>query len=383
MSRTLPALLLCLALVGCAGEQTGSGHSTGAVQAPSPSASTPATPDPATASPLMASSTVTPTPSPSSQTPNSSPANTPQELVLAFAGDSNAFEGGGVSVEKGLGEAGRLLAAADIASVNLETALAEDPSGLPKQPKLYTFLTDSAFPRMLAREGVDVVSLANNHAMDYGTPGMERTLAIREQLADRLPMVGIGRDPQEAFAPVVTSAKGRTVVFHAGNDILEDTMDWFPRGGRPGVAMVKTEEQFAMLLDSVHRSRGQHPDAVVVVWMHWGVDYQVCTTHRQERRAAQLAEAGADVVVGTHAHRVQRMETIGSTLVAYGLGNFNFSSDRVATRETGVLTVRIPLRGTPTGTWAPGRIVGGRPVMLHGAEQAAATQRWRTLPGGC
>lgn len=122
---------------------------------------------------------------------------------------------------------------------------------------------------------------------------------------------------------------------------------------------------------------------MVVVFMHWGIDYQVCTTRRQESMAARLASAGATIVVGNHAHRVQRAETIGSTLVAYGLGNFNFYSDRVDTRETGVLTVRMPESDAPSAEWAPGRIVEGRPEMLTGAEAATARSRWTSLPGGC
>lgn len=311
------------------------------------------------------------------------PANPSGELVLAFAGDSNAFQGGGRSVELGLGDAGRYLASADLAEVNLESALADDATGLKKQPKLYTFLTGRSFPEMLRREGVDVASLANNHAMDYGVPGMERTLGLTGSLAKDLPMFGVGRTTAEAFAPVTLQADGRTVMLLGGNDILESNMDWTPRDGKPGVAMVKIEAQFAQLVDAVRAARTSKPDATVVVVMHWGIDYQVCTTKRQESMASRLADAGADVVVGSHAHRVQRVETIGKTLVAYGLGNFNFYSDRVATRETGVLTVKVPQGSAPTADWAPGTIVDGRPVLLSGAERERAIARWKTLPGGC
>ena len=363
-----PVALICLVMAACA--------PTNAVTAPSGAATTAPTPPPP---PRVTTTTARPTSA--SPAPTSTPTD---DLVLAFAGDSNAFKGGGASTQQGLGEAGRLLAAADLASVNLETALADDPTGLQKQPKLYTFLTDSAFPRMLAREGLDVVSMANNHAMDYGVEGLKRTLKIKRDLADELPMVGIGETVDEAFAPVEMQAKGRTVLWFGGTDVLEDNMDWYPADGQPGVAMVKSEERFQGLVSRVAEARRAQPDAVIVVWMHWGQDYMVCTQQdRQDRRARDLAKAGATLVVGTHAHRVQRMEMIGNTLVAYGLGNFNFFSNRVETRETGVLTIRLPRTGAPRADWAPGRIVDGRPVLLTGDEKVQAIRRWKGLPAGC
>lgn len=369
----LPAswLALCLTLGACGGQEAAT-----PAPADSPEASTAArssTPDPV--------SSPSPTVTPDGAVPVSPPSRQGDELLLAFAGDANAFSHAAASTSKGLGEAGKLLAAADFSMVNLESALADDPSGLTKQPKLYTFLTGSPFPQMLQREGVDLVSLANNHAMDFGVEGMKRTLAIKQ--ASQLPMIGVGPTTAEAFAPWSGEVRGRRVIALVGNDILESNMDWRPRDGKPGVAMVKTEAGFQTLVDGVAAQRKANPDAVILVFMHWGIDYQVCTTRRQESMAKRLAEAGASIIVGTHAHRVQRAETIGKTLVAYGLGNFNFYSDRVSTRETGVLTVRVPPAGAPTAEWAPGKIVDGRPVLLTGAEADAARERWTSLPGGC
>lgn len=359
-----------LALVACGG--------------PEPAATT-APAAPASATTAQASIAPATSAAPATESTAAGPVAIPQrqgdELLLAFAGDANAFKSAADSTEQGLGEAGRLLKAADWSMVNLETALADDQEGLTKQPKLYTFLSGRAFPQMLQREGVDLVSLANNHAMDFGVEGMKRTLTIRQD--SKLPMIGVGASQEEAFQPWTGEVRGRQVVALVGNDILESNMDWRPRDGRPGVAMVKTEEGFQTLVDGVATQRREHPEAVIVVFMHWGIDYQVCTTGRQEKMAKKLADAGASIVVGTHAHRVQRAETLGKTYVAYGLGNFNFYSDRASTRETGVLTVRVPRSGAPTAEWAPGRIVDGRPVILTGAEADAARERWTTLPGGC
>ncbi len=380
-SRRLHALAAVLALCACGGPQPAATPATTHQPETQQPQTQPATTQPSETRTTETQPERTPTPTPSNEAITIPQRSSDDELLLAFAGDANAFQGAARSVELGLGGAGDLLEAADWSMVNLESALADDPSGLAKQPKLYTFLTGSSLPRMLHREGVDVASLANNHAMDYGVAGMERTLAIKQ--SSELAMIGVGKNEQEAFAPWVGQVRGRDVVALAGNDILESNMDWRPRDGRPGVAMVKTEAGFTALLEAVEQQRAARPQAVVVVFMHWGIDYQICTSGRQETMARELAEAGASIVVGTHAHRVQRATTIGDTVVAYGLGNFNFYSDRTATRETGVLSVRVPAAGAPAAQWFPGRIVDGGPVLLTGQQAADAVERWQSLPGGC
>ncbi len=376
-ARAVAAGALALALSAC-GQPAPPGPGASSVSSAAAQTQSSATTGLPTQSSASAATTVPVTPSPppgSGAAPAASA--TPGSITLAFAGDANAFEAAGSATTAGLGEAGRLLAAADFAMVNLETALADDQTGLVKQPKLYTFVTGSAFPQMLQREGVDLVSLANNHAMDFGPEGMARTLAIRQ--ASSLPMIGVGRTEDEAFAPWTGTVKGRGLSVFVGNDVLEENMDWRPTGQQPGVAMVKTKAGLDRLVSGVAAARRADPARIIVVYMHWGTDYQVCTDARQMLIAQRLADAGATVVVGTHAHRVQRVTSVSQTLVAYGLGNFTFFSTRVETRETGVLTVTVPPSGRPTWAWAPGAIVDGRPVLLSGPDRQQALDRQRSL----
>lgn len=360
--------LCCALLTGCA---TGSTRGMSASSAPIPAATR--------------RSGAVPVASPADPTSTPRRSGSPGTLTLAFAGDANSFGHAANALTTGLGDAGRLLADADLAVVNVETALADSPTGLRPEPKTYHFLAGADLPLMLRREGVDVMSMANNHAMDYGSAGLERTLAIIRE--HQLPVIGVGT-ASAAYGPRAVTAADRRVLLFAGNDVQEADLRWQAGPTTAGVAMTDTPEGLDALVSSVRRARRGDPGAVIVVDMHWGLDYQVCMTTRQEGIAHDLADAGADVVVGSHVHRVQRMEVIGHTLVMYGLGNFLFDSDRPATRETGVLTVTVPARAatgraTPTARWAPGRIVDGRPVLLAGTDRDAATSRWRTLPGGC
>jgi poly-gamma-glutamate synthesis protein (capsule biosynthesis protein) len=112
---------------------------------------------------------------------------------------------------------------------------------------------------------------------------------------------------------------------------------------------------------------------VVVVFLHWGQERVVCPTARQVQLARTLSEAGADIVVGSHAHVVQPGGTIGKTLVRYGLGNFQFYANGGPGANSGVLTVQVGRGGVTGSTWHPATIVAGAPMLLTGQAAAART----------
>jgi poly-gamma-glutamate capsule biosynthesis protein CapA/YwtB (metallophosphatase superfamily) len=118
----------------------------------------------------------------------------------------------------------------------------------------------------------------------------------------------------------------------------------------------------------------------VVVNLHYGSDLTACPTTIQRRLVDDLAAAGADVIVGQHAHIVLGGGYHGSAYVDYGLGNFEFYvSGRGVTAETGVLSLTVNGRSVSNPTWFPGQIVGGLPHPLSGAAAAAASKRWEAL----
>ena len=127
---------------------------------------------------------------------------------------------------------GRLLAHADVAMVNTETVLADDRTGLVRQPKAYNFVAPTRLLDVLHRAGVDVVTVANNHGEDYGLRGLERTLAARS--ASRPRLIGAGADLAAAFAPARVTVRGRGVVFFAATDVVDDGLSWAATATRPG-----------------------------------------------------------------------------------------------------------------------------------------------------
>jgi poly-gamma-glutamate synthesis protein (capsule biosynthesis protein) len=278
-------------------------------------------------------------------------------VTLAFAGDVH-FEGSAASALGGdIGSAGRLLARADLAVVNLETAVTERGVAEPKQ---FSFRAPARAMTALRRAGVDAVSIANNHGMDYGRVGLADTLAAGARA--RLPVLGGGRTATEAWTPLRVTKRGVRISVVAATDVL-DYLTWIADSDRSGLASAKDPER----LLAVVRAEAQRSD-VVVVFLHWGVERVVCPTARQQELARLLSSAGADLVVGSHAHVVQPQAQVGRTVVKYGMGNFVWYSGGGAGARTGVFTATVDRTGVRSTAWLPATIRGGRPQALSAAD---------------
>ena len=188
-------------------------------------------------------------------------------------------------------------------------------------------------------------------------------------------VIGIGRDEAEALTPHRVTRGGIDVAFLAADSVFrEGSSDvWAAGPDSAGVAAARRARP-AALLDAVRQSA--EVDDVVVVYLHWGRERQSCPTQKQRLLGRQLAEAGADVVVGSHSHVLGGAGWSGDTYVGYGLGNFVWYHNRQP--DTGVLTLSVDRDGVVDDSWTPARIAaGGRPRPLAGAARGAAVDRWR------
>ena len=245
-----------------------------------------------------------------------------------------------------------VLRSADFAAVNLETAITT--RGTP-QPKTFHFRAPPAAFTALRDAGIDLVTMANNHALDYGPAGLADTLAAAR--AARFPYVGIGASAAAAWAPYVTTVKG-----------VQD------RGGR---RLAGGRARLVLGGDTQPAGRGQrdrpapHPGGrpvgqtagrIVIVFMHWGTEGQACPDQAQLSLAHQLAAAGASIIVGAHAHMLQGSGWLGRTFVAYGLGNFLWW-ERSYSTATGVLELTVRPHAALTARFIPAVVSGtGQPV---------------------
>ncbi len=225
-----------------------------------------------------------------------------QPVTLAFGGDTH-FEGNLASLLRSnpsgmFAPIAPTLAGADVAMVNLETAIA---TGGSPDPKNYNFRAPPSAFEALRAAGVDVVTMANNHGRDYGPEGLAETLSAKQQTP--LKVLGIGANATEAYAPWITEVKGQRLAFFAATDVLDDWLitPWTATDTQAGLASTKD----AAVDRLVAGIRAVRPTVdTVVVDLHWGVEGATCPSPRQQELARQLIAAGADVIVGSHAHRV-------------------------------------------------------------------------------
>ena len=293
-------------------------------------------------------------------------------VTLAFAGDVH-FTGRTARLlsdpATAFGPIAALLKSADFTAVNLETAVT---SGGTPQPKTYHFRTVPAAFTALRDGGVDLVTMANNHVLDYGQAGLADTLAAAK--AARFPYVGIGTDAAAAWAPYVTTVKGTRIAVVGVSQVAELASSWVATDSRPGEA---NAIDLGRTLEAVRAARRLTPN--VIVFMHWGTEGEACPDPNQLSLARQLAAAGASIIIGAHAHMLQGSGWLGHTFVAYGMGNFLWWENSYST-ATGVLELTLHPHAPLTARFIPAVVSStGQPIVEHGATARQAVAHYDSL----
>ena len=264
------------------------------------------------------------------------------------------------------------LGAADFAMVNLESSITTRGTA---QPKQFHFRAPPTAFEAVKSGGIDAVTMANNHAADYGPVGLADTLKAIQH--SPIPVVGIGADERSAYAATYVDLRGTKVALLAATQVPDWTASHFAaRGATPGVALALTPDRLVAAV----RAAKKRAD-LVVVFLHWGTDYTTCPNPLQKSTAKALAAAGASVIVGAHAHKLQGAGWMGSTYVDYGLGNFVWWRRQSAVETwTGVLTLTLSGSHVTRAGWVP-MVVGadGLPAVPDSAESARLAAYWSGL----
>lgn len=248
-----------------------------------------------------------------------------------------------------------VLARGDLTVGNLESALGD--AGQP-EAKAYPFLAPVEAAESLSVTGFDVMSLANNHAMDYGSEALLQGIRLLQQQG--VTAVGAGGDEEAAHTARLLSANGVTVAFLAyvhvpvEADSGFDAADWTATADSPGLAWGDP----AAITADVVAARTQAD--VVVVLLHSGHEYEEAPSRPQVAAAHAAIDAGADLVLGHHAHILQGIEFYHGGVIAYGLGNFAFNIagppesmilevwlDRQGVRQLSLIPVIVQETGQP------------------------------------
>ena len=261
----------------------------------------------------------------------------------------------------------KVLAGADLAIGNLECALGTTGEAADKE---YTFRARPESAEALRAAGIDAVTLANNHSVDYGPGALVETLAALRK--HKVAVIGAGKDSAEARRFLLTTAGSppMKIAVLAFSNMLPT--DFYAQRNRAG-----TNPAWPSRIEADVAAADRQADLVVVLF-HWGDELSPTPSKSQRYLAGVAAEAGADLVVGHHPHVLQGMERRGHTLIAYSLGNFVFPS-RGAAKETAMLRYTIRPDGTALAEMIPCRIDGFRPRLAAGKDEEQSLLRMRDM----
>ncbi len=279
--------------------------------------------------------------------------DTTPEPVLSFAGDM-LFTENTLSRyhQQGISSmfSEELLSAmtdADLFMVNEEFPFST--RGEAAEDKQFTFRVDPSYVRIFQEIGVDVATVANNHALDFGVNAFTDSLDTLDQAG--IARVGGGRTLSEAKAPVIRTVGDSTVGILGASRVIP-VSSWAAGNARPGMF---TAYDQAPLLNEISDLSSQCD--YTVVYLHWGIEKDEYPQEYQRKLAYACIDAGADLVVGSHPHVLQGFETYKGKLIAYSLGNFLFSN---STNPTVLLQVHIKEDGTLAASLIPCARVNGQ-----------------------
>jgi poly-gamma-glutamate capsule biosynthesis protein CapA/YwtB (metallophosphatase superfamily) len=245
----------------------------------------------------------------------------------------------------------------DLTVVNLECPATDmvDPV-----VKAFTIRCDPAALPWARLAGVDVASQGNNHAYDDGPAGLVDSLGRIEGAG--IAAVGAGADAADALRAARFQIHGWNVAVLGINEIV-DPPDEVAGPDKPGTA---AGHDFALTIRAIHAAAATSD--LLVVTIHWGVELDARPRAYQVRQAHRMIDAGADVIFGSHAHRLQPVETYRGRPIFYSLGNLVWPRLTPVSRSTAVAEVTVTPDGTIQGRILPAEIASdGHPVLAAAA----------------
>lgn len=216
-----------------------------------------------------------------------------------------------------------VLQGADILFMNNEFVYSD--AKVPLAGKAYTFRAEPDRITLLQELGADIVSLGNNHTYDFSEEGLLDTMEVLEEA--NIAYVGAGANIDDASKIVYMIANGRKIAFVAATEIERSTQ-YTKEATKTTAGVLKTRNPQRFV--NVIKEAAGNSDYVIAV-PHWGTEGVLYADASQKRQAKLYAEAGADVIIGGHPHRLQGVEYYEDTPVAYSLGNFWFSNGTLYT----------------------------------------------------
>jgi poly-gamma-glutamate synthesis protein (capsule biosynthesis protein) len=268
------------------------------------------------------------------------------------------------------------LSRADLTFANLEAPIGV--KGTPLPGKQIWYRAEPQAMEVLKAAGVDGVTVANNHILDYDTENFLETLDGLKQAG--IPYVGGGRNIEEARKPMVLEAKGVKIAFLGYSQFADLFFDWnYPRSfaateSIPGVPRIQED----WLAEDIRAAKALAP--IVAVAFHWGDEFMNYPNAEQQRIARHTIDLGADLVLGYHPHAIQGFEIYKGKFIAYSTGNFIMDrQDSELARESMILDFAVGPEGVRSVNVLPVWIKAEQPYIMTGAEGETLLQKMRTI----
>ncbi|MER3402396.1 MAG: hypothetical protein C4337_03635 [Armatimonadota bacterium] len=252
------------------------------------------------------------------------------------------------------------LRTADWVVANMEGCIATRGTPMKKE---YTFRASPPLAETLRWAGIPMVSLGNNHSMDFGVEGLEET--FQHLRAAGVWWAGAGSNEADASAPVILDNGAVRVAIFCFTAVVPHG---FPASAqRAGVATLQT------VLPRIRAVRNRVNRLIVIP--HWGDEGVFQPNSKQRRIARMLASAGADIIVGHHPHVVQGYERLGNTQIVYSVGNFVHTPRMPASRRALLVQVDIRSDTIASLTLITLWLENGQPIPLsrRGSEKTEYT----------
>lgn len=256
------------------------------------------------------------------------------EAVLTFAGDTcfyddfslmGQFRDRGSSIYNCI-DASLLeeMNDADIFMINNEFCYSN--RGTPIEGKKYAFRSKPENVSILHDMGADIVSLANNHAYDWGPDALSDSIDVLNEA--KIPFVGAGKNISEAMKPVYFKINGLTIAYVSATQIERlgnpDTKE--ATESSPGVLRTLDPAKACKVINEAKENSD-----FVVMYVHWGSENTDLVEQSQRDLARNYVDAGADLIIGDHSHCLQGIDYVDNVPVFYSLGNYWFNSKTVDT----------------------------------------------------
>lgn len=265
----------------------------------------------------------------------------------------------------------------DLKIINLETSITTHPEPWPDKPVQYRM--HPANVAVLKTMGVDLVSLANNHTLDWQREGLLETLRTLQDA--EIQFVGAGHDLQESAKPAVLKVRqGRVIVLAYGSETGGVPREWAATARQPGVNLLPDLSTNTVTKISKQVKALKQPGDIVVFSVHWGSNWGYGIPDTQRLFAHWLIDsAGVDLIHGHSSHHPRAIEVYKEKLILYGAGDFINDYEGIGGHDAyrGDLTLLyFPVIDSKTGKLLSVKLVPMQMRNFRLNYASAADSRW-------